>query len=250
MKYSRLILLIVGLITVATVHAGWKDLLNSAKDYAGSSGLTSQGSGALSNDQVVDGLKEALSVGAEKAVAVLGQDGGFLNDPQVKIPLPKTLDTVAKGLRAVGKEQLADEFVATMNSAAEQAVPQTLSIFSAAIRDMTLTDARGILQGGDTAATDYFRTHSTEQLNSAILPIVKQATESAGVTSSYKKMTGNLGFLQGFSSADSLDLDNYVTDKAVEGLFTKLAAEEKLIRENPLARTTDLLKTVFGSVGK
>ena len=247
MKSINVLFLSAMLVSLAA-QAGWQDMLKSAKDYATTSGLATQGTSSLSNDQIVAGLKEALSVGTEKAVSLLGQDGGFLNDPQVKIPLPKALKTVAKGLKAVGKEELADEFVSTMNTAAEQAVPQTVSIFSEAIKEMTLEDAKGILNGGDTAATDYFRKHSTDKLSAAILPIVKDATASAGVTASYKNMTDNLGFLNSLSGTDALDLDSYVTDKAIDGLFTKLAIEEKLIRENPMARTTDLLKTVFGSV--
>ncbi|MCG8427897.1 MAG: DUF4197 domain-containing protein [Chromatiales bacterium] len=250
MRYVKMAFSVLALTVSLSAQAGLKDLLNSAKEYTDSTGLIGDNGSSLSSDQIVAGLKEALNIGAEKAVALLGQEGGFLNDPQVKIPLPNALETVAKGLRAVGQEELADDFIATMNSAAEQAVPETLSIFSDAIRDMTLSDARGILAGGDTAATDYFRQHSSDELMAAIQPIVKQATERSGVTVAYKSMLGGLGGLSRFIGSDSVDLDSYVTEKTVQGLFVKLESEEKKIRENPAARTTDLLKSVFGSLSK
>ncbi len=242
--------LVLGLVLLAGVaQADWKSWLKSAKETVGQSD-TPAVSSALSNDQIVQGLKDALSVGTEKAIALLGRPGGYLDDPQVKIPLPSGLKSVAKGLRAIGQDELVDEFEATMNRAAEQAVPETVSIFGDTIREMSVEDARGILNGGDTAATDYFKTKGSERLSSAILPIVQQATKQAGVTSSYKDLVGQVGFLGSYVDMDSLDLDKYVTARALDGLFLKLAEQEQLIRQDPVARTTDILKTVFGSLGK
>lgn len=206
-------------------------------------------SSALSTQEMNGGLKEALSVGVQRAIELLGRDGGYLNDKTVRIPLPGVLAKAESGLRMVGQGKLADEFITTMNRAAERAVPEAASIFADAIRSMTLQDAQGILQGPDDAATQYFRTTSGERLAQAIAPIVKDATEQAGVTSAYKRMVGGSGMLGGMMGGSALDLDKYVTDKTLDGLFFKLAAEEKAIRQNPLARSTDLLKKVFGSLG-
>lgn len=245
-----IIALVSGVLFLGGVaQADWKSWLNTAKEAVQQSD-TPAVSSALTNDQVVRGLKDALSVGTEKAIAQLGRPGGYLNDAQVKIPLPDGLKTVAKGLRAMGQDQLVDEFESTMNRAAEQAVPETVSIFGDTIRQMSLEDARGILNGGDTAATDYFRTKGSDRLSDAILPIVQDATRQAGVTASYKNLVGQVGILGSYVDMDSLDLDKYVTARALDGLFLKLAEQEQLIRKDPVARTTDILKTVFGSVGK
>lgn len=233
------------------LHAGWQDYvkpIGEVLDKGAKTGGTSTGS-SLSQQEMNGGLKEALSVGVERAINLLGQNGGFLNDSMVKIPLPGVLQKIEGGLRVAGQGKLADEFIATMNHAAERAVPETASIFGDTIRKMTLQDAQGILQGADDSATQYFRKNSGEKLAQAILPIVKQATEKAGVTSAYKNMVGKAGFLGGMVDSSSLDLDEYVTDKTLDGLFLKLAAEEKQIRNNPLARSTDLLKKVFGAGG-
>ena len=191
--------------------------------------------------------KRALEKGTRNAVSLLGREDGFLANPQVKIPLPKTLKKVEKGLRKIGKDELADEFVMTMNRAAEKAVPEAATIFADAVSNMSFEDARTILQGEDDAATQYFRKTSGDKLKQKFLPIVKDATDQAGVTSGYKKMTSKLGMLSSFIDVDSLDVDEYVTSKALDGLFTVVAAEEKKIRDNPLERSTDLLKKVFGS---
>ncbi|MCB1759999.1 MAG: DUF4197 domain-containing protein [Gammaproteobacteria bacterium] len=241
-------LLTATLFSAAAGSAGWQDLLKplgSALPTTGDRG----GVAALSQTEMVSGLKEALSVGVERAIKLLGRDGGFLNDKSVRIPLPGVLGRVEDGLRMAGQGALADEFIGTMNRAAERAVPEAASIFGDTIRGMTLKDAQGILQGPDDAATRYFRQQSGERLTQALRPIVEQATAGAGVTSAYKRMIGKAGFLATLIDQQQLDLDSYVTDKALDGLFLKLAAEEKLIRENPLARSTDLLQKVFSATG-
>ncbi|MCW8847662.1 MAG: DUF4197 domain-containing protein [Sedimenticola sp.] len=249
-KYTLPILVLSASFALSgLVQADWKDWLKSAKEAVEKSD-TPAVSQALSNDQIIQGLKEALSIGTEKAIALLGRDGGYLNDAQVKIPLPDGLKSVSKGLRAIGQDKLVDEFVGTINHAAEQAVPETLSIFGDAIKQMSLEDAKGILNGGDTAATDYFKDKGSNSLTAAILPIIQQATKQAGVTSAYKDLVGKVGFLGSYVDMDALDLDKYVTAKAMDGLFLKLAEQEQLIRQDPVARTTDILKTVFGSVGR
>lgn len=162
--------------------------------------------------------------------------------------MPDSLTWVEKSLRTLGQEQLADEFVASMNHAAEQAVPEAAAIFSDAIQTMTLDDARAILNGPDDAATEYFRTHTESTLTERMLPIVTRTTESTGVTSAYKRMLSSTGGLTSMLSGDATDIDGYVTRQALDGLFSMVAVEEKRIRENPMARSSDLLKKVFGSV--
>ncbi len=196
---------------------------------------------------MVAALKEALDKGTRYAVDKLGKEGGFLDNAQVRIPMPDSLAWVEKSLRTLRQDQLADEFIATMNHAAERAVPEAAAIFSEAIRAMTLEDARGILAGPDDAATRYFRDKTGNELTGKLRPIVTDATSRAGVTAAYKDMVAKAGGLGGLLSPESTDLDGYVTEKTLDGLFLMLAEEEKRIRENPLARTSDLLEKVFGS---
>lgn len=255
-KLSALVLSAGLTVTVGVAHAGLNDLFKSAEGLLKSAPGVSTDvvTSSLSDSQIDAGLKEALSVGAERAVALLGRAGGFLNDGSVRIPLPGMLDTAAKGLRAAGQGHYVDEFETAVNRAAEQAVPQTLDIVKETVSNMSLEDVRGILAGGDDAATQFLRERAGGSLRTAILPIVSSATDSAGATSAYKSlkrqadgMLGGFGSLGGLVDTGSLDLDGYVADKTLDGLFLKLAAEEKQIRENPVARTTDLLKTVFGN---
>jgi hypothetical protein len=237
-------------------RAGWLDSLKSALT---STNAPAVASGALSSDQMVGGLKEALSKGVEKAVASLGREGGFLTNLNVKIPMPEKLQTVEKALRAVGQNQLADEFIGSMNHAAEQAVPVAAGVFGDSIKQMSIADARSILGGTNDAATQFFRRTTQTNLHAKFYPIVQKATDQVGVTAKYKQMMGkfsaadSLGGLFGKPSATKLgagDIDAYVTDKALDGLFKMVAEEEKNIRANPLARTSDLLQKVFGSAAR
>lgn len=250
-------------LTICSSHAGWGDLLGRARNLATNEARgvapasNTGGSSLLSQDQVVQGLKEALGKGVEEAIGQLGHAGGFLTNQSVKIPMPERLQTIEKTLRTLKQEKLADDFVATMNHAAEQAVPEGVSVFGEAIKGMSIEDARGILTGPNDAATQYFRKATQSSLHDKFLPIVKIATDKAGVTAAYKKLvaagstTSMLGSF-GASVFDpaSLDVDAYVTGKALDGLFVMIAAEEQRIRSNPVARTTDLLQKVFGAIGK
>jgi len=172
--------------------------------------------------------------------------------------MPDSLKKVEKTLRSLRQDKLADEFVTTMNRAAEQAVPEAASVLGDSVKQMSIADATAILTSTNNAATQYFRRTSETNLHARFLPIVKAATEKAGVTSAYKRMTekatsglGGFGsFGENLLGVQTPDLDDYVTRKALDGLFVKIADQEKLIRENPVARTTDLLQKVFGAVGK
>ena len=243
------------LLLAVPAYAGFQDLMKSAggllNNSGGIPGLSGNPSGGLTDGQIDAGLKEALAVGAERAVSLLGRNGGFLNDQSVRIPLPGVLGKVAKTARSLGQGQYVDAFETTVNRAAEQAVPKTLDIVKQTVSEMSLQDVRGILSGGDDAATRYLREKAGDSLKTAIRPIVSRATDEAGATAAYKNLVSStqssLGGLGGLLGGQvNLDLDDYVTSKTLDGLFLKLAAEEKAIRTNPVARSTELLKQVFG----
>ena len=243
---------------LTSAFSGWQDWVKEAdsvlKSTTGKS-TTSNVSSALSNDEISRGLKEALDVGVKKAIDTLGTENGFLNDQSVKILMPESMQKVEKLLRSFGQEQMADEFVTSMNRAAEKAVPEVSNVFVDAISKMSLDDAQGILHGSDTAATDYFKKNTSAQLGELIKPYVNDAMNQTQVTQYYKAMAGQVKKYDTFGMMDSYlgsaaDIDTYVTDKTMEGLFTKIADQEKLIRENPAARSTELLKDVFGSLTK
>lgn len=229
------------------VHAGWLDFLKGAADEAMENGGTEIAKSALSNSEVVSGLKEALANGVESAINTLGRPGGFLGNKLVEIAVPDSLETIASTARTLGQGQYVDSFETTMNQAAEKAVPEAASILADAIRQMSVDDAMNILNGSDDAATQYFQKVSEASLAEKFKPIVKQATDQAGVTAAYKNLAGQASpLLGGIMEGSALDLDQYVTDKSLDGLFKYIAMEEKRIRENPAARSTDLLKKVFG----
>lgn len=224
-------------------RADWSQMLQQLGRQVAEAG---KGGKSPSTAEMASALKQALELGTQRAVKLLGRPGGFLNDKTVRIPLPKPLRTVEQGLRDVGQGKVADEFIASMNHAAEQATPKATAIFVKAIRAMTLDDARKIVEGSDDAATQYFRKHTATQLTAAMLPVVREATTKVGVTRSYKRFIGKAGFLAQWVDPKSLDLDRYVTQKALDGLFLKMADEEKRIRKDPAAQTTALLRKVFG----
>ena len=202
----------------------------------------------LSSDQVTSALKEALGQGLQHAVASLGQPGGFLTNVNVKIPLPDKLQTVEKTLRAIGQGQLADQCITTMNQAAEQAVPAAADVFVSTMKGMSVDDAKGILNGPPDAATQFFRKSTEAELTQKFLPIVQQAMTKCGATAAYQQVLNKARAASPFFSDPSLDLNAYVTGKTMDGLFKMVADEEKRIRENPVARSTDLLKSVFGAI--
>jgi hypothetical protein len=192
------------------------------------------------------GLRDLLDGSYTSAIKSLGRDGGFLNNLRVKIPVPKSLRPVEKTLRAVGRGKVADDFIAAMNRAAEKAVPEALSIFADSVKQMTFNDARSIVSGPDDAATQFFRRTSEARLRERFRPIVERFTQETGVTAQYKRFVERAGPLARLGGQDAQDLDGYVTQKALDGLFLLMADEEKRIRQNPVARTTDLLKIIFG----
>lgn len=240
MQTRLLLTALLLILPAANLRADWLDFLKKATTSTNATASLT----ALTETEIANGLKEALAKGVAQAVAQLGKDGGFLKNLDVKIPIPEKLRSVEKGLRAMGQDKYADEFDASLNHAAEQAVPAAAAVFADAIKQMTVNDAQAILKGPPDAATQYFRKTSTTQLTEKFLPIVKTATEKTGVTAAYKQLIQKAGPMAQLLGQDNADLDSYVTKKALDGLFKMVAAEEKQIRENPVARTTDLLKKV------
>jgi len=199
----------------------------------------------LSDAKISSGLREALKIGTENAVHFTGRLDGYFKNQAIKILMPEKLQTMEKTLRAVGLGPQVDEFILSMNRAAEQAAPAAKQIFGDAIGEMTFQDAKKILSGNETAATDYFKTKTTNKLTTAFRPIVDKATNEVGVTRQYKELAGRFQSIP-FVKTETVDIDQYVTTKALDGLFYVVAQEEKKIRTDPAARVTDLLKEVFG----
>ena len=217
----------------------FEDLTKKGMEQLGKSG-----SAGLSNEKIISGLKEALEVGTENTVQLTGNVDGYLKNEDIKILLPEKLQSMEKALRMVGFGPQIDEFVVSMNRSAEQAAPLAKPIFKEAVTDMTFEDGKEILNGGDTAATDYFKEKTKGKLTEAFKPKVTQAMDQVGVVAQYKSLVGEYTSLP-FVNAEQFDLDNYVVEKSLNGLFYTLAQEEQKIRTNPASRVTDLLKEVF-----
>jgi len=198
----------------------------------------------LSDSKIGSGLKEALQVGADNAVKVTGKKDGYFGNEAIKILLPKNLQPLQKGLGAMGYQAKIDEFVLSMNRAAEAAAPSARKIFVDAIVSMSFEDAKKILSGDDTAATQYFKNKTTDQLSAAFRPFVEETMKQNNVTQQYESLTAGLGSIP-FMKKEDLDINKYVVGKALDGLFYMLGEEEKKIRKDPAARTTNLLKEVF-----
>jgi hypothetical protein len=202
---------------------------------------------AISTGDASAGVKEALSKGADYAVASLGKDGGFLNNSKVKIPLPGYLQKAESGLRMFGLGKQADELTNTMNHAAEQAVAEAKPILTDSIKKMSVQDAKGILTGGEDSVTQYFKRTSTDQLTQKFKPIVQASTKKLQLAEQYNSFASKAASA-GLVDKKDADIDGYVTQKAMDGLFLMIAEEEKKLRSNPVGAGSDLLKKVFGAL--
>ena len=200
----------------------------------------------VSNTEAATGLKQALSDGSAAAVAQLGVENGFFANPKVKIPLPPALQRIESALRFAGMRKQADDLVLSMNRAAEAAVPEAKALLVDSVKRMSIQDASGILTGGDTAATDYFRRTTQSQLAKRFLPIVKKATDRVGLAEQYNSLAGQ-GVAFGLIKQDQATIEGYVTQKALDGLYLMIAEQEKSFRQNPMGATSDIVKRVFGS---
>ncbi|MGA7826431.1 MAG: DUF4197 domain-containing protein [Geobacteraceae bacterium] len=235
--------------SISPCHAGiLDDLSGQMGDLSQQALPVLQPQSSLDNSTIVKGLKEALATGTERAVTEVARPDGYFGNPLIKILLPDKLQRAADLLAAVGYQQQVNEFVLSMNRAAEAAAPKAAAFFGDAIRQMTVEDARGILAGGDTSATQFFEKKLRAKLFDSFKPVVATSMNKVGTVRSYQDMMGSYGNLPMASmlGVPSLDLNSYVTNKALDGLFTMVGQEEKKIRTNPAARTTDILRTVFG----
>ncbi|WP_214511372.1 DUF4197 domain-containing protein [Pseudomonas brassicacearum] len=203
--------------------------------------------GDLSQKDATGGLKDALTQGAQVAVKQLGTPGGFSNNPDVKIELPGKLGKVASKMKAFGMGDQVDQLETSMNQAAEAAVVQAQPILVNAVKNMSVDDAKGILSGGQDSATQYLNKSSREQIRAKFLPIVKQATDKVGLAQKYNAFAGQAATF-GVLDAKSSNIENYVTEQALDGLFEMIGKQEATIRQNPAAAATSLAKKVFGTL--
>jgi hypothetical protein len=203
------------------------------------------GSGAPSQHTLVAGFKQALSIGAEKAVQTVSKPDGYFGNQAIKIMLPGSMQKVADILGKIGMQQQVDDFVLSMNRAAEKAAPQAAAILGDAIKDMSIEDAQAIYSGGDTAATEFFKSKTSAKIFSAFEPIIASSMQEVGTTALFNTLMAKYNDMP-FVPKVSVDIEQHVTTKAADGLFAMVGEEEKKIRTNPAARTTDLLKSVFG----
>jgi len=203
----------------------------------------------ISNRDAINGLKEALTRGSHSAVTRLGVENGFFGNDRVKIPLPPSLRRLEAVMRSIGMDGHADELVLRMNRAAEAAVPEAKTLFVDAVKKMSVQDAKGILTGGDDAATQYFKRTTSEPLVRRFQPIVKKAMQKVKLAEKYDEIAAS-GAKLGLVKEEDAQLEDYVTRKALDGLFLTIAEEEKKIRRDPAGAASAMLRKVFGAIGK
>jgi hypothetical protein len=231
-------LFVIGLFGASLAHAG---LMDKVREYR----EKKQGaSGEPDSNTIIAGLKEALSVGAKNGVTTVSKVDGYFGNQLIKIPIPENIQKTEKMLRKVGLNKEVDAFILSMNRAAEKAAPKALSFFTDAVKEMTIPDAVGILRGSDTAATDFLRSKTYDRVYGAFKPVVSSAMNDVGVTHAFKEMMDKARTIP-LLKREAVDLDHYVTSKALDGLFVVVGQEEKKIRKDPAARVTELLRTVF-----
>ncbi len=244
---KRWVFLAAGLSLAAPVHAiDWNEMLRGVLGQPAGQPAAS-GVDALSTADINAGLKEALTRGAGAAVAQLGQKDGFFGNAALKIPLPPSLQKAEKAMRLFGMGKQADELVLSMNRAAEAAVPHAKTLLVDAVKAMTLEDAKGILTGGQTAATDFFRSKTEAQLTERFGPIVKASTDKVGLAQQYNQYAGAAAQLNLIDKKQA-SVEQYVTQQALDRLYTVIGEKEAALRANPMQAGSDLLKKVFGAV--
>ena len=234
--------IILCLVFTPISYAGWGDFLKDIQKTLG----TKSTSGGLSQDKIGNGLKEALKIGAENAVKKVSALDGYYGNPEIRIPLPDSVLKVEKVIRTFGYGSQIDAFAESMNRAAEKAAPAARDLFWETVKGMTFEDATKILKGRDNEATLYLKDKTWDKLLETFKPIVDQAMESVGVTKQYQDLETKVRNIPVIGQSLGVDIDNYVSEKALKGLFLMLEKEEKKIREDPASRVTDLLKEVFG----
>lgn len=240
MKYAFLLFLTYSI----GISSGSAQFNSLKKDLKKAVGLT--GSSKLSQDEISKGLKEALTTGVDKSVARLSKPDGYFKDPEIKIPMPSKAKSVESKLRQLGQGKRVDDAVESINRAAEDAAVVAKNLFVNAIKAMTLTDAKNILQGNDDAATQYLSKSTRPELIKQFTPHIKTSLDKVGATKHWETVFSTYNKIP-FVQKVETDLVGYTTEKAIQGLFIQVAKEELNIRENPSARATDLLKKVFGN---
>ncbi|WP_339775708.1 DUF4197 domain-containing protein [uncultured Methylophaga sp.] len=248
MKFSAKIswtLFIFFLMATSPSHADWKKFLEDFSKSGTTALSTSEGSD-LSSDTIANGLKEALEVGTRKAVENVSKEGGYLNNPEIRIPLPPRVQQAAGLMRQLGLNKMADDFEQSINRAAEKAAPEATSIMIDAIKSMSIDDARNILNGESDAATRFFEDRTRGKLAGLFKPIIDTSLNEVGATRYYNQLDDKLSSVPVVGQELDMDLQDYVTDQALNGLFVMLAQEEQKIRDNPAARTSEILQQVFG----
>lgn len=242
------VLALMGAATTTFAQVNINSIQNAAtQDLSNVTGKG--GSGALSNDDIAKGLKDALSVGSNNAGSSASKTDGFYKDSLIKIPFPPDAEKVRKTAISLGQQKQVDDFVLSLNRAAEKAAQKAAPIFLNAITSMSFDDAMKILKGPNNAATQYLQNKTSQQLHDAFLPIVKAAVDSVKVTKYWQPLADSYNKVP-FVTKVNPDLNEYATQKALSGLFILLAQEELKIRQNPAARVDDILKKVFGSLDK
>lgn len=247
-KSARWMVLAAAMGLALPAHAiDWNEMLKGVLGNSGKEPMATSGVGALSNTEISAGLKEALARGADEAVAQLGRKDGFFGNPELKIPLPPSLQKADKAMRLFGMGKQADELVLSMNRAAEAAVPEARALLVGAVKQMTLEDARGILTGGETSATDFFRQKTEATLTERFGPIVKATTDKVGLAQQYNQYAGMAAQFN-LIDKEQASVEQYVTQQALDRLYLLIGEKEQAIRANPMQAGSDLLKKVFGAV--
>lgn len=241
-KHAYITGLIFIIATTIVSAQGWKSITKKAEELKGGNNLTT----GLSEEEIGSGLKEALTQGVNKGVAQLSKTDGYFKDPEIKIPMPNEAKKVEDKLRKIGQGEKVDEAILSMNRAAEDASSGAKDLFVEAIKAMTITDATNILKGNDDAATQYLKKSTNNQLTEKFKPIIKTSLDKVGATKHWEKVFSTYNKIP-FVDKVNPNLEEYVTEKAITGLFIQVAKEELQIRQDPLARTSDLLKKVFGN---
>lgn len=254
MKIRMTVLLVAATLVGSAYALDLNDLLNAGKAAMDKSSSTQTAPSAaksavdaLTPAEMNSGLEEALTRGAEAAVAQLGKQDGFFGDPKLRIPLPENLKKVDKLMRTFGMGKQADELVLSMNRAAEAAVPEAKTLLVNAVKDMGVEDAKGILTGGNQAATEFFRKKTEAALTEKFQPMVKAATDKVGLAQTYNKYAGMASKFK-MVKEDQASIENYVTKQSLDRLYTVIGEQERAIRTNPVQYGSDLLKKVFGAV--
>ncbi len=244
MKIASLPLLLL-LLFAPVAQADWGKMLEDFKN-AGKSMLGQENNVAsLDNDTMIDGLREALEIGSRRAISNVGQQGGYLNNPEIRIPLPPRLQQASDLMKQFGMSQIAEDFETSINRAAENAAPQATELMINAIKAMTIEDARKILQGENDAATRFFEDKTRPQLAILFSPVIDNSLNQVGATRYYNQLDEHMQAVPMLGQNLNMDLTGYVTNNALNGLFVMLAAEEMKIRADPAARSTELLRKVF-----